>query len=181
MAVAGPGAPEPLGEARSIDGLTAQRPAPKADHHYLWTETDSRPGTVSGEIEWLDADQALRAGPLFDRFFPGSYAKPGASAHRRAGVVADPDGEPLAVAADAWSARGCGYLAGVVTHPDARDRGLSRAVRGFVLDTLVERHGRAVLMADAANAPAITTYRRPGMTGRLFRTMRLRTARGPTG
>ncbi|MFE4756192.1 GNAT family N-acetyltransferase [Streptomyces mirabilis] len=171
----------PLGEVRLIDGLAAQLPDPEADHHYLWMEPDSRPGTVSGEVEWLDADQALRVGPLFDRFFPGSYAKPGASAHRWAGVVAEPDGEPLAVAADAWSARGCGYLAGVVTHPDARGRGLSRAVCGFVLDTLVERHGRAALMADADNAPAITTYRRLGMTGRLFRAMRLRTARGPTG
>jgi GNAT superfamily N-acetyltransferase len=145
----------PLDEARLIDALAAQLPDPEPDHHYLWMETDSRPGTMSGEVEWLDADQALRAGPLFDRFFPGSYAKPGASAHRWAEAVAEPDGEPLAVAADAWSARGCGYLAGVVTHPDARGRGLSRAVRGFVLEQVrtPDHHSRRLLRLGSWHGP----------------------------
>ncbi|MFD7470874.1 GNAT family N-acetyltransferase [Streptomyces sp. NPDC059837] len=154
LAEVGP-AYRPLGEARLIDALAAQLPDPEPDHHYLWMETDSRPGTMSGEVEWLDADQALRAGPLFDRFFPGSYAKQGASAHRWAEAVAEPDGEPLAVAADAWSARGCGYLAGVVTHPDARGRGLSRAVCGFVLEQVrtPDHHSRRLLRPGSRHGP----------------------------
>lgn len=77
--------------------------------------------------------------------------------------------EPLAVAADAWSAAGCGFISGVVTHPGARGRGLGRAVCGFVLDALVARYGRAGLMVFAENAPAIAMYERLGMTKRLFR------------
>jgi predicted GNAT family acetyltransferase len=91
---------------------------------------------------------------------------------RWAGVVGEVDGsagtEPLAVAADAWSAAGCGFMAGVVTHPTARGRGLAWAVCGFVVDALVHRHGRAALMVLTDNAPAIATYQRLGMTTRLF-------------
>ncbi|MER6983442.1 GNAT family N-acetyltransferase, partial [Streptomyces carpinensis] len=73
-----------------------------------------------------------------------------------------------AVAADAWSGAGCGLLAGVVTHPRARGRGLGAAVSRFVVDDLVRRYGRAALLVDADNTPAIRAYERAGMRGRLF-------------
>ncbi|MGW2556547.1 GNAT family N-acetyltransferase [Streptomyces sp. NPDC001635] len=73
----------------------------------------------------------------------------------------------LAVAADAWSADRCGFLAGVVTVPEARGHGLGAAVCRFVADVLVREHGRAALMVDADNAPA--SYERIGMAKRLFR------------
>ncbi|WP_443060329.1 GNAT family N-acetyltransferase [Streptomyces sp. NBC_00459] len=77
--------------------------------------------------------------------------------------------QPLAVAADTWTAAGCGFMGGVVTHPGARRRGLARAVYGFLVDTLVNQHGRATLMVLTGNAPAIATYERLGMAKRLFR------------
>ncbi|WP_345136110.1 GNAT family N-acetyltransferase [Streptomyces mexicanus] len=77
-------------------------------------------------------------------------------------------GRLLAVAADAWSAAGCGLLAGVVAHPRARGRGLGAAVSAFVIDALVRRYGRAALMVDADNAPAVRAYERAGMRARLF-------------
>ncbi|MGW3264744.1 GNAT family N-acetyltransferase [Streptomyces sp. NPDC001056] len=80
---------------------------------------------------------------------------------------------PVAVAADAWSTAGCGFMAGVVTHPAARGRGLARSVCGFVVDALVRRHGRAALMVHDGDIPAVTTYERLGMTKRLLGTAHL--------
>ncbi|MEU1298494.1 GNAT family N-acetyltransferase [Streptomyces shenzhenensis] len=87
------------------------------------------------------------------------------------GVYAGAGGGGAAVvagAADAWSAAGCGFLAGVVTHPRARGRGLAAAVSAFVVDALVRRHGRVALMVDGDNAPAIAVYERAGTRGRRF-------------
>ncbi|MFJ6852303.1 GNAT family N-acetyltransferase [Streptomyces sp. NPDC091271] len=83
--------------------------------------------------------------------------------------------EPLAVAADVWSAAGCGFMGGVFTRPTARARarGLGRAVSGFVLDALVDRYGRAALMVLTSNAPAIATYERLGMAKHRFAAARI--------
>jgi ribosomal protein S18 acetylase RimI-like enzyme len=162
-----------LGEAPLIDALVRQVPGLMPVHNFFWMETTSRCGAATAGVRWLDAREEKEAARLFDRFFPDSYAQPGRAGVRRwAGVlgeVAGGDGsEPLAVAADAWSAAGCGFMGGVVAHPAARGRGLSRAVCGFVLDALVDDHGRAALMVLTGNAPAIATYERLGMTKRLF-------------
>ncbi|GHH25192.1 GNAT family N-acetyltransferase [Streptomyces lanatus] len=162
-----------LGEAPLIDALVRQLPGLVPVHTFFWMETASPCGAAAADVRWLDASHEKEATSLFDRFFPDSYAQPGrAGVCRWAGVVGAVNGgagaEPLAVAADAWSAAGCGFMAGVVTHPAARGRGLARAVCGFVLDALVRRHGRAALMVLTGNAPAIATYEHLGMTKRLF-------------
>jgi hypothetical protein len=41
-------------------------------------------------------------------------------------------------------------------------------VCGFVVDALVNQHGRAALMVLTGNAPAVATYERLGMAKRLF-------------
>ncbi|MDO0909875.1 GNAT family N-acetyltransferase [Streptomyces sp. DT2A-34] len=59
-------------------------------------------------------------------------------------------------------------MAGVCTHPATRGRGPAQAVCGFVVDDLVHRYGRAALIVDAANTPAIAAHERlegPGVTG----------------
>ncbi|MDT0344492.1 GNAT family N-acetyltransferase [Streptomyces litchfieldiae] len=169
-----------LGEAALIDALVRRLPGLTPIHTFFWMETTSPTGAAPADVRWLDAREEKEAASLFDRFFPDSYARPGRAGVRRwAGVVGQADGgvraEPLAVAADAWSAAGCGFMGGVLTHPAARGRGLARAVSGFVLDALVERYGRAALMVLAGNAPAIATYERLRMTKRLFAAARFRT------
>lgn len=161
-----------LREAPLIEALVRQLPGLVPVHTFFWMETTSPCGTASG-VRWLDARQEKEATSLFDRFFPDSYAQPGRAGVRRwAGASGEVHGgvgaEPLAVAADAWSAAGCGFMAGVITHPAARGRGLAGAVCGFVLDALVRRHGRAALTVLTGNAPAIATYEHLGMTKRLF-------------
>ncbi|WP_253195020.1 GNAT family N-acetyltransferase [Streptomyces sp. MP131-18] len=167
-----------LGEAALIGDLMRQLPGLVPVHHFLWMETMSPTGAGAAGVRWLDARGERQAAALFDRFFPDSYAQPGREGVRRwAGVLDEVNGgaaaEPLVVAADAWSAAGCGFMGGVVTHPAARGRGLARAVCGFVVDALVARYGRTALMVLTGNAPAIATYERLGMTKRLFRAAHL--------
>jgi GNAT superfamily N-acetyltransferase len=129
-------------------------------------QTDAAPPEAAGGagVAWLDAEGERAARRLFDRYFPGSYAQPGRPGVRRwAGAREEDGGRLLAVAADAWPAAGCGLLAGVVTHPRARGRGLGAAVSRFVVAALVRRHGRAALMVDAGNTAAIRAYERAGM------------------
>ncbi|MFG2924934.1 GNAT family N-acetyltransferase [Streptomyces sp. NPDC048305] len=169
-----------LGEAVLVDELVRQLPGLVPVHHFYWMETTSPSGVDTPEVRWLDAHEEKRAAVLFDRFFPDSYAQPGRAGVRRwGGVVGEVEGggeaRPLVVAADAWSAQGCGFMGGVIAHPSVRGRGLARAVSGFVLDALVRRYGRAALMVMAGNIPAITTYERLGMVKRRFGAARLQT------
>jgi ribosomal protein S18 acetylase RimI-like enzyme len=162
-----------LGEAALIDALVRQLPALEPVHTFFWMEATSPSSAAAAGVRWLNAREEMEATSLFDDFFPDSYARPGRAGMRRwAGVVGEVDGsagaKPLAVAADAWSAAGCGFMGGAVTHPAARGRGLARAVCGFVVDALVHQYGRAALMVLAGNAPAIVTYERLGMAKRLF-------------
>ncbi len=141
--------------------------------NFYWMDTMSVPAPVAPapDVEWLDGPAENAAASLFDHF-SDSYAQPGRSGVRRwAGVLGDTDGtgpHPISVAAEAWSAEGCGFLAGVVTHPAARGRRLAQAVCEFIVGVLVRRYGRAALMVHADNSPAITAYERLGMTKRLL-------------
>lgn len=162
-----------LGEAALIDELVRQMPALAPVHTFFRMETTSPSGAATAAVRWLDAREEMETTSLFARFFPDSYAQPErAGVHRWAGIVGEVDGsigvKPPAVAADAWSAAGCGFMGGVLTHPSARGRGLARAVSGFVLDALVNRYGRAALMVLTGNTPAIATYERLGMSKRRF-------------
>lgn len=162
-----------LGKAGLVDALVRRLPGLEPVHHFFWMETTSPSGVAAEEVRWLDAREEKQATSLFDRFFPDSYAQPGrAGVGRWAGIVGETDGgdgvKPLAVVADAWSAAGCGFLGGVITHPSARGRGLARTVSGFALDALVDTYGRAVLMVLPGNTPAIATYERLGMAKHRF-------------
>jgi len=60
---------------------------------------------------------------------------------------------------------GQGFVDGVAAHPGHRGRGHAAEVCGFVLRELLAEHGRAALLVDAWNAPAIALYRRLGLRG----------------
>jgi GNAT superfamily N-acetyltransferase len=173
----------PFGPAGLVDALVHGLPGlVSAGDPFLWMETTVRPGPGTGVV-WLDADAERAAAPLFDRHFPQSYAQPGRPGVRRwAGAYgARGRGPLLAVAADAWSAPACGFLAGVVTDPQARGCGLGAAVARFVVDALVRDHGRAALMVDADNAPAIRAYERAGLRAEPFRAAAVDRAAAPLG
>lgn len=158
LAEAGP-AYRPFGRAELIDAVVRGVPGTRAGGPpFLRMETAERPGPAVG----VERD----AVPLFERHFPESYAQPGRPGVRRWAGVYGGDGRALlAVAADAWSAVGCGFVAGVLTAPGARGLGLGAAVSRFVGDALVRDFGRAALMVDAADAAAVAAYERVGMRG----------------
>ncbi|MFG2843648.1 GNAT family N-acetyltransferase [Kitasatospora sp. NPDC048296] len=164
----------PVGQASLIEALIGAIRGLSPIPEFYWMETSAVPDSPAVGVEWLDEVRVKEATSLFDRFFPDSFAQPeDGGAHRWAGIV-DSLGsrerpEPLAVAADVWSAADCGFLAGVCVHPSARGRGLAQAVCGFVIEALVRRHGRAALMVHADNQAAIAVYERLGMTKRLLR------------
>lgn len=168
----------PFGDVSLLGTLVAELSLVPA-HEFLWMQGTTPPAHPAPGVQWLGSGQEKEVALLFDRFFPNSFAQPGGSdAHRWAGALGDlgtAGALPLAVAADAWSAPGCGFLAGVLTHPDARGRGLAPAVCGFVLDALVRQYGRAALMVHADNTPAIAIYERLGMTRHAFWTARMPT------
>ncbi|UIX31784.1 GNAT family N-acetyltransferase [Streptomyces sp. GQFP] len=159
-----------FGEARLIDAVVAGVPGLVSLAPFLWMETCSPVGgpCPGPDVRWLDTAAEHEARPLFDLSFPHSHAQPGRVGVRRWAGVRDVDGGLLAVAADAWSGVGCGLLGGVVVHPGARGRGLGAAVSRFVVEALVRDYGRAALVVDADNVPAIVAYERIGMRGVLF-------------
>jgi ribosomal protein S18 acetylase RimI-like enzyme len=172
-----------FGDARTVDGVLRQLSELEPVLSFLWMET-ATPATrfrhsATARPRWLSRREEQDATGLFEHHFPDSHAQPGRDGvHRWAGVVGRPHPgsapEPLAVAAEAWSGAGCGFMAGVVTHPSARGQGLALAVCGFVLDALTEQHGRCALLVHHGNPAAIATYERLGMAGRAFRSARLR-------
>ncbi|SED81216.1 Acetyltransferase (GNAT) family protein [Streptomyces sp. 3213] len=171
LAEVGPGY-RPFGDAELIGALVRGIPGLVAagGPGFLWMETAEKSAAVPEGVGWLDAVGEREAVTLFEESFPGSYARPGRPGARRWAGAYDPEGDGglLAVAGDAWSGVGCGFMAGVVTRAEARGRGLGVAVSRFVVDALVREYGRAALMVDADNSAAIAAYRRAGMRGREF-------------
>ncbi|MEU8222585.1 GNAT family N-acetyltransferase [Kribbella sp. NPDC048915] len=153
----------PFGEERLMRELAARVPGLRFSAAFGWMDADEPP-SVTTAAAWLDGGDGVEA--LLAEASPTSYAWPGHPGVRRWAAVTGERGQLLSVAADAWSAPGVGFLAGVATHPVARGKGLSRQVCGFVTAELVKRHGRAALMVDGENAAAIAVYRRLGYTYR---------------
>ncbi|HET6744177.1 MAG TPA: GNAT family N-acetyltransferase [Kribbella sp.] len=153
----------PFGDEKLIRELAVRVPGLTFSAAFGWMDADRVPD-VTTTAAWLDGDGGVEA--VLREASPSSYAWPGRSGVRRWAAVRGDRGELLSIAADAWSAPGVGFLAGVATSPVARGKGLSRQVCGFVTAELVKRHGRVALMVDRNNAAAIAVYRRLGYTYR---------------
>ncbi len=145
----------PFGEEAVVRELAERVPGVEFVASFGWMDCETTPLTA-GPVRWLGSDDRVTA--LLE-------------------VAALAEGnELLSVAADAWSARGVGFLAGVATAPAARGRGLSTVVCGFVTAELIARCGRVALMVDKGNESAISIYRRLGYTYRAVAAARATTA-----
>jgi ribosomal protein S18 acetylase RimI-like enzyme len=107
------------------------------------------------DFRWLDAPPSVQPGEelvgpepdeaavqeLLAASSPTASAQPGDAAVRRWVGVRDlspPDGRLIACAADTSGATGVGHLSSIAVHPDARGRGLGRAVTAALTRQLFE-------------------------------------------
>lgn len=195
-----------LGDAELIAALGAARPDLVVSETFGWMQVDAaslrRPGRTpptdphrspaeahppppateayppAGEAHWLPASAEPEVAELLAEHFPASYAQPGGSGVRRWAGIRDADHRLLAVAAEAWSAPGLGFMAGVATAAHVRRRGYARIVCGTVLARLCAEYGRAALIVDEWNGAAVRLYRDLGMSWRPVRSARHHTAVG---
>ncbi|MFC6091077.1 GNAT family N-acetyltransferase [Saccharothrix lopnurensis] len=131
-----------------------------------WMDRTGPPAGPAAGARWLAEDEWDEVGALLRRANPDSWAWPGEPGPTRWAGVRAGGGELVAVAADAWSTPGVGFIAGVATHPEHRGRSLSVRVCSFVAAALLAEHGTCALMVDAGNGPAIGVYRRLGFAYR---------------
>jgi FR47-like protein len=148
----------PLGDEDLITAVAGEISELELAGRFAWMETTDPIGATPGPA-WLDQTDDVAA--LLDAAFPDSYARPGADGVRRWAGIRHND-ELVATAAEAWSVRDVGFMAGVTTRIDARGRGLAKAICGFVTDELLKEHPRVALFADYWNEAAIATYRALG-------------------
>ena len=157
LPVLGPGY-RPVGDEALMTAVAARVPGVRIAGRFGWMDVTAP--VPPGVGAWLDGADDEVAGLLRDAF-PDSYAWPGGSGVRRWAGIRD-GGALCATAAEAWSSRGVGFLAGVTTHPAARGRGLGAALCAFVTNDLLRDRPRVALFVDYWNTAALRTYRRLG-------------------
>jgi GNAT superfamily N-acetyltransferase len=167
----------PIGDDDLVTALVGTLDELVLVDRFGWMDTKRPTDRPPGERppRWLAEPELAEVARLLQLAFPNSYAWPGRPGVRRWAGVRDDTGRLVATAADAWSAPGAGFLAGVVTHPTARGRGYATAVCAFVLDSLVDRYGRAGLIVDFWNTNAVALYHRLGLRLRPVAAARVRT------
>jgi GNAT superfamily N-acetyltransferase len=164
LAEVGPGY-RVFGRRELIENLVASGTGLEEVGRFGWMDAPGRleSGPGGATVRWLGPAEYGEVDALLDAAFPASYARPGLPGVRRWAGVHDRSGALVAVAADAWSTSGLGFMSGVATGPAARGRGYGEAVCRFALRALISDYGRAALSVDADNDPAIRVYLRLGM------------------
>lgn len=151
----------PMGDEALINAVVERVDGFEVRGRWVWLDTTTpAPGPELGE--WLSGEEEVAG--FVAEVFPDSYAQPGAPGVRRWAGVRDP--HLVAVAAEAWSAPGLGFMAGVATHPGSRGRGLAGGLCAFVTNELLRDNQRVALFADWWNEAALRTYRRLGFAQR---------------
>jgi ribosomal protein S18 acetylase RimI-like enzyme len=147
---------EPRGFFGWLDCI--RRPACQPVHQARWLSRQ----------EWRAADRVLSLAN------PRSKARPGVPGVSRWAGISDLAGSVTAIAADAWSAPGLGFLAGLAVVPEARRTGQGRDVTAFVLKSLIAMHGRVAMMVQSSSDAAIARYAEVGLTYRLQQVLGVR-------
>ncbi|MEU4240503.1 GNAT family N-acetyltransferase [Actinoplanes sp. NPDC026619] len=151
----------PVGGEQLIADVVGLSPQLKVAGRFAWMD-------VAGAVDrkqagrWLFDDELPGVTALLDEFFPKSYARPGGNGVYRWAGLHDYDGTLLAAAADAWTTPAVGFLAGVITHPAVRGRGVAQAICAYVTNELAAGRNRVALLADYDNVAAISAYRKLG-------------------
>jgi RimJ/RimL family protein N-acetyltransferase len=160
----------PIGDAALVDALLREEPRLSPVECCWWMDAarlaPAGRGPGGDPPRWLGGDDLGDVRRLLAAASPTSYAHPGVPGVRRWAGCRDGGGRLVAVAGDAWTAPGVGFVAGVATAPGARRRGHATSVCRFVLDGLIEDHGRVALIVDEWNATAIRLYERLGLRRR---------------
>jgi ribosomal protein S18 acetylase RimI-like enzyme len=152
---------EPRGFFGWMDGIS--RPRRRPVHKARWLSRQ----------EWRAADRVLSVA------YPESFARPGIPGVSRWAGIADRTGSLTSIAADAWSAPGLGFVAGLAVVPEARRTGQGRDVCAFVLDSLLAAHGRVAMMVRDWNEAAIAIYADLGLAYRHQQVLDVRSSPGP--
>jgi ribosomal protein S18 acetylase RimI-like enzyme len=147
---------EPRGFFGWMDGIS--RPRRQPVHQVRWLSRQ----------EWRAADRVLSVA------YPESFARPGVPGVSRWAGITDQTGWLTSTAADAWSAPGLGFVAGLAVVPGARRTGQGRDVCAFVLEALMAAHGRVAMMVRDWNEAAIAIYADLGLTYRHQQVLRVR-------
>jgi ribosomal protein S18 acetylase RimI-like enzyme len=159
-----------MADRRVADGLLAAIPSLSRVNHIGWMLATAPPPDRPGRpgVGWLGPGDDDAVARLIEAAYPRSHAKPGRRGVLRWAGVRDPvlAGELAACTAEAWSAPGVGFVAGVASRADRRRAGAGEAAVAFVTRALVGAEGRAALMVDVDNAPAIALYRKLGYAWR---------------
>ena len=166
----------PVADEALIDALAERVDDFHVVARFGWMDTTTpapAPVRVTAEPRWLTADEIGEVGALLAAEHPGSWAKPGESGVRRWAGLRDSGGVLQAVAADAWSVRSIGFVAGVATRRSARGTGLGTTICAFLTDELIKEHGRVGLLVDTDNVPAVRTYEKLGYRMRPIAAARL--------
>jgi GNAT superfamily N-acetyltransferase len=129
-------------------------------HGWEFRWTYRRTGTPRDAATWLAADDEHELRTLLATAFPDASVGWGSPRARRWAGIRDHRGRLVACAADATGRQGTGFVASITTDPQLRGTGLGRRVTGWLVDRLVDEHGRAALWVNGDNGPARAVYDR---------------------
>nr|WP_239697725.1 hypothetical protein [Streptomyces sp. F-1] len=111
----------PLGDESLVRDLVTRLPGLEFVDAFGWMQTDTATGHGDAAA-WLTPSDDQDVARLLDEAFPNSHARPGRPGVRRWAGAREASGALSACAADAWSAPGVGFLAGVAAAERARTR-----------------------------------------------------------
>lgn len=143
--------------AQHVGGLL---PQPRGLWEWMWTTT-SPPATEQGPVDLAASDrEPVQA--LLDAHNPGTDGRPFARPGQRWVGVRDEAGSLLAVGCCEAEQSGTPVLSGITVAPQARGRGLGRAVTAELTRGAVATHGWCTLGMYSVNDTARRLYRSLG-------------------
>jgi hypothetical protein len=164
-----------IGDPPLMTALLARIPWLEPRGFFGWVDCIRRPVCRPvHDARWLSRQEWPAADQVLSVAYPKSFARPGAPGVSRWAGITDRGGSLTSIAADAWSAPGLGFVAGLAVVPEARRTGQGRDVTAFVLSSLMTVNGRVAMMVRYSNAAAIAAYAELGLKYRHQQVLRAR-------